>query len=143
MKIEPKCSSCKKNIRNDKILYMCVDNSFCSMPCRDKHLRYIRNFDPEFNYPDRWNNNNLSTKIDCMIEVDYLYFPKIKSKHELSRSQSLTNLLEYNKREKICITCIKIYSFNIKFTNRNFKVICICGLIIFISIFIRQFVNND
>lgn len=139
MNIEPKCCSCKKIIKNDNVVYMCVDNTFCSMPCRDKHLRYIRNFDPEFNYPDKWNqNNNYSAKIDCLIEVDYFHFPRSTSKHKLCRSQSLTNLLDNKHSEKMLITCVKFYTFNIKLTNKKIKLIGIGLLIILISIIIRH-----
>lgn len=138
MNVEPKCCSCKRYIKNDNVLYMCVDNTFCSMPCRDKHLRYIRNFDPEFNYPDKWNTStNYSAKIDCLIEVDYIHFPKTSSKNKLYRSQSLKNLLEYKQSEKMLITCVKLYIFNIKLTDKKIKLICVCLLIIIMSIIIR------
>jgi len=142
MNIEPKCCSCKKYIKNNNVLYMCVDNTFCSMPCRNKHLRYITNFDPEFNYPDKWNinannNNNYSAKVDCMIEVDYLHFPISNSKQKLYRSQSLTNLLDHKHSEKMVITCVKLYMFNIKLTDKKVKLISTCLLIILISTLIR------
>ena len=134
MSIEPKCCSCKKHIRNNNVLYMCVDNAFCSMSCRDRHLSYIKNFDPEFNYPERW--NNYSAKVDCLIEVDYLHFPRQKSNHNLYRSQSLTNLLEYKQKEKMLITCIKLYTFNIKFRIIWIKLIGLCLMAVMISMII-------
>ena len=142
MNIEPKCYSCKKYIKNDNVVYMCVDNTFCSILCRDKHIRYIRNFDPDFNYPDKWNgNNNYSAKVDCLIEVDYLHFPRSTSKHKLYRSQSLTNLLDHKPSEKLFITRVKLYTFNIKLTNKKIKLIGLCLLIILISIIIRHLSN--
>ena len=135
MNIEPKCCSCKKYISNDNVLYMCVDSTFCSMSCRDRHLKYIKNFDPEFNYPDRWNNDY--TKVDCLIEVDYIHFPRHKSRNKLYSSHSLINLLEYEQKEKMLITCIKLYSFNIKITNNRIKLIWLCLIVIMISKIIR------
>lgn len=143
MNVEPKCCSCKRLIRNDNVLYMCVDNTFCSMSCRDKHLKYIRNFDPEFNYPEKWNNNNLSAKIDCLIEVDYLHFPRMNSKHKLYRSNSLTNLLEYKEKEKVFITCIKFYTFSLKIKDKKIKILALCLIIVLISIAIRTILYSN
>lgn len=140
MTIEPTCCSCKKNIKNGNILYMCVDNSFCSMHCRDRHLRYIKNFDPDFNYPERW-NNNYSAKVDCLIEVDYLHFPRQTSSHKLYRSQSLTNLLEYKKNERVFITCVKLYTFNFRITNTRIKIIGLCIIIAVMSIIVHSLLN--
>lgn len=139
MNIDPKCCSCKKYIRNENILYMCVDNTFCSMLCRNKHLGYIKKFDPGLNYPDRWNiNNTYSVKVDCLIELDYIHNLKSKSKHILYRSHSLTNLLEHEEKEKLIITCIKVRMFGFKLTDKRIKIFGMCLMIIIMSVTIKM-----
>ena len=111
MKVELKCCSCKKNIPNDSVIYMCVDNTFCSLSCGDKHLRYIINFDPDFNYPELW--NNLSDKNVYLIEVDYLHSPRMNSNHKLYRKNLYPKILEYKEKENVFITCKKFYNFSL------------------------------
>jgi hypothetical protein len=115
------------------VVYMSVDNAFCSLSCREEHLRYIINFDPDLNYPDKWNANNNYTKVDCVIEVDYINFHKSTTyKHNLYKSQSLIKLLNHKCIEKKLIMCVKMYIFNIKLINK-IKFISICLLIILIT----------
>lgn len=141
MNIEPKCCSCKKYIKNNNVLYMCVDNTFCSMSCRDKHLKFIKNFDPDFNYPDRW--NNYSTKVDCFIEVDYIHIPRQKSSRTLYRSQSLKNLLDYKeKKETVFITCIKLHKFNLKLTDMRIKLFTLWFIVMVTSMIIRALTSD-
>ena len=140
MSSQPTCWSCKNLIYNNNMIYMCVDNSFCSTSCRDKHLKYIRNIDPEFDYPHKWNENKrFNTKINCFIEVDYFNIND-KSIKKMNRSKSLCDFKKF-KSEKMIITCINFCKFNIKISNKIYKILLACGLFITtLSILIKSLV---
>jgi hypothetical protein len=106
---------------------------------------YIKKFDPDFDYPERWNvNDKYSAKIDCSIEVDYIHIPRTKMKHSLYRSQSLTNLLEHKEKETMLITCIKFNAFGFRFTTDKWlKIIGLCLSIAFIGIATRCLIISD
>lgn len=133
------CWNCKKIIHNNSIIYMCVDNPFCSTYCRDKQFVLIKNMDPELNFPDKWYKNDNTTKVNCFIEIDYFRPSSYKNNNymkKISRTQSLCDL--NIKREKMIITCIKFHIFDIKISNKTLKK-CIALLsIIMISILIKS-----
>jgi hypothetical protein len=116
---------------------MCVDNSFCSTSCRDKHLQYIRNIDPDFDYPHKWNENKIfNTRINCIIEVDYFNIND-KSIKKMNHTKSLCDFKKF-KSEKMIITCINFYKFNIKISNKMYKILLAGGLFItMLSILIK------
>ena len=163
-----KCKECNIPIERYNAIYMCVDHSFCSISCRDKQFKYIRKLDPDLNYPHTWyDNNDRSSKINCLIEIDYF---KIQNKSQkLTRSQSLYTFTEINKNDvnnhnntnnnnntnnqsnqnnkniynpnKIFITCIKLNLFNIfNFIISN-KIVkpFILFFVIFLIIFMIKF----
>lgn len=132
------CWSCKTIIKNNYAIYMCVDNSFCSTHCRDKHFNHIRNIDPELNYPEKWNTNT-NTKVNCFIEIDYYKVPNSRKQiTKMYRSQSLYNLSETEK-EKLIITGIKLYKFdlNLIFSSKRNKIVIICFICLILSIIIK------
>jgi len=139
-------------IKNYTVVYMCVDNPFCSTYCRDKHFMYIKNIDPDLKFPYKWykndndnHNDNHNTKINCLIEIDCFKITDNQHSHSmkrLNRTQSLsdinTNTNMNMKREKVIVTCIKLHKFSIRLSNKTLKK-CIGFLcIIMISILIKS-----
>lgn len=136
-----KCWTCKNTINDNNIIYMCVDNSFCSTYCRNKHYRYIKNIDPDLNYPYKWNKNN--TKINCFIEIDYfnIYDTNNHTYTKLKKSQSLYELNINNdniKKGKMIITCINFHKFKIHISNNILIIIPIIICFITIGIIINS-----
>lgn len=149
------CWTCKKSIKNNDVVYMCVDCPFCSIQCRESHYTYIKQIDPNLNSPYKWNKpTNKNTSINCFIEIDYLKisnFNRLQLKHKgLNKSRSLydMSLSEITdndneksvmiKKEKMIITCIKFYKFHIKLSSTKIKILSIIIFIIFLSILIKQ-----
>lgn len=102
MTIEPICYYCKKIIQKCYEIYMFVDKSFCSLYCRNKHMKYIMSIDPDLNNPYKWNNNvieNLTIQVNYSINIKNDLF-ETKSKTNLYKSESLTNLLHNKENEK-------------------------------------------
>lgn len=136
MTTEPICYYCKKIIEKYNEIYMCVDKSFCSLYCRNKHMKYIMSIDPDLNNPYKWNNNvtiqvNYSININDVIET--------KSKIKLYKSKSLTNLLydKENEKNKKYIVFSNFNNYIVKITDKNLKcliyislTIIICNIII-------------
>ena len=135
-----KCWACKNTIKDYNIIYMCVDNSFCSTYCRDKHYQYIKNIDPDLNYPYKWNKNN--AKINCFIEIDY--FNVYETNHacaKLKKSQSLYELNTNNdniKKGKMIITCINFHKFKFHISNDILKKSILIISVIMLGIIIKS-----
>lgn len=140
MTTEPKCYYCKNIIEKNYEIYMCVDKSFCSLYCRNKHFKYIMSIDPDLNNPYKWNKKN-TYENNFPIALNYFINIKneaseTKSKKKLYKSKSLSNLLD-NKENKTYIVFSNFNNYMIKITDKKLKyLIYICLTFIIFNIII-------
>ena len=128
---EPICYYCKKIIKKCSDIYMCVDKPFCSLYCRNKHIKYIMSIDPDLNNPYKW-NNNVTIQVNYSININDVM--ETKSKIKLYKSKSLTNLLD-NKENETYKKFIILSNFNnyiVKITDKKLKYLMYISLMLII-----------
>jgi len=123
------CYNCEKIIKKYKDVYMCLDKTFCSLYCRNHILKYITTFDPDLNYPYKWNKNyeNNVNKNDGFILLNYSINITIKDydehkKTNLYKSKSSYNLsIKDYKKQNQYTRSTKFNNFNSKITDKKLK----------------------
>ena len=113
------CFTCKMKIPEHFTIYKSFDNSFCSKNCRNKTMQLIINKDPEFQFPNKWNN----------IINNYEY-----------------DIQECNMRESNKDIYININIKNLEKTNVSkktyFKIICYVLILLYIIYFYKYVYNK-
>lgn len=146
---ETVCYYCKIMIKKYKDVYMCVDKTFCSLYCRNKHLKYITSFDPDLIYPYEWNKINeeidesdsILLNYSININVDNGYNEYKKS--NLCKSKSSCNLsIKHHKKQNRYISFKNFGNFSIKITDNNLKCLMYTCLTLIVCNVIMNFYNN-
>jgi hypothetical protein len=123
------CFTCKTIIPENFTIYKSIDNTFCSKKCRNKTMQLIIDKDPEFKFPNKW-NNIINNNHNNNHNNNYNYNCDIQE----------CNIRESNKDIYININ-IKYLEKTTLSKKSYFKIICYILILLYIIYFYKYVYN--